>query len=282
MPLHLMQDKEVIAIINQMGNKLITELDKHEQNKDKLPQNIQLLYSQWKTTLTQEISDIAKRKIPYMDRCLNEIQKLLHETQSNANIQDEEKITHTAALEDEAVTLTQKRYHKICDNMDTNGWINHECIRKPWINENKENKPRNVMTMLKIPGTNPIEYEKWTDKMLKIACAHHSSLQGENLPESAQIHQHDTQLVTANPEATLSDAEQEYMAQNISDNEIRAAIRNLPNGKAPGLDGIPHEFWKTLVERYDTAERARLASPDAQPQTNMQDMQSAPFNVLRS
>ena len=50
----------------------------------------------------------------------------------------------------------------------------------------------------------------------------------------------------------LTDDENEALASNLSEKEIEDAIRESARGKAPGLDGLPAEVWKTFLE-MDTA-----------------------------
>jgi len=38
----------------------------------------------------------------------------------------------------------------------------------------------------------------------------------------------------------------------IKPHEVRQAILDLPNGKASGLDGLPHDLWRILLARHDT------------------------------
>jgi len=38
--------------------------------------------------------------------------------------------------------------------------------------------------------------------------------------------------------------EKEEIGKDISFKEVNETIRKAPNGKAPGPDGIPNEFWK--------------------------------------
>lgn len=44
--------------------------------------------------------------------------------------------------------------------------------------------------------------------------------------------------------AWLSHEHREYLSQPSAEEEFRAAINSLPNNKAPGLDGLPREFYK--------------------------------------
>jgi len=52
------------------------------------------------------------------------------------------------------------------------------------------------------------------------------------------------------------------LASEITQDEIMNAIYALPNGKSPGLDGVPHEFWKTLLDRYKSSAASAKAKFD--------------------
>ena len=42
----------------------------------------------------------------------------------------------------------------------------------------------------------------------------------------------------------ISDAEKETLETNVTENEIYTAVINLSTNKAPGIDGIPIEFYQ--------------------------------------
>ena len=46
--------------------------------------------------------------------------------------------------------------------------------------------------------------------------------------------------------------EKSDLAKYLKQEEIETSIKALPNGKAPGIDGIPHELWKSLNIRFQT------------------------------
>lgn len=43
----------------------------------------------------------------------------------------------------------------------------------------------------------------------------------------------------------LSNEQQELLSAKVTEEEIDKAVRELPNKKAPGIDGFPAEFFKT-------------------------------------
>ena len=45
-----------------------------------------------------------------------------------------------------------------------------------------------------------------------------------------------------------SEVDEDSKGSDLLASEIKAAIKNLKNGKAVGIDGIPSEFWKNLDE----------------------------------
>jgi hypothetical protein len=48
----------------------------------------------------------------------------------------------------------------------------------------------------------------------------------------------------------LSDDSKENLTKDITEEDVRKAMRNTANDKAPGMDGIPVELWKTLDDQY--------------------------------
>lgn len=47
----------------------------------------------------------------------------------------------------------------------------------------------------------------------------------------------------------LSDEDMQWLDRQITAEELMCAIKSLPNGKTPGVDGIPCEFYKVFAEQ---------------------------------
>ena len=49
----------------------------------------------------------------------------------------------------------------------------------------------------------------------------------------------------------LTPSEKAPLAEYLTQGEIKQALQDLPDGKAAGIDGIPHELWKALATRFE-------------------------------
>ncbi|KAF6741174.1 hypothetical protein DFP72DRAFT_791785, partial [Ephemerocybe angulata] len=95
--------------------------------------------------------------------------------------------------------------------------------------------------------------------MADIATQHHDTLQRcgdeERDRDSALAETHmDEALSTLRPRVVGSMVDK--LSEPISEDEVRNALKQVPNGKAPGLDGLPVEIWKKLDLEYCVAVKA--------------------------
>ncbi len=161
-PLHLLRDRDIAAEIDRTGRELLKKIintEKPLENADNVSHadatETQSLYAEWKQDILKYIRNVARKKIPKLDARIDMLKTEIRNTQNNRNMPMEARQRHTAILDDEIKQLNEKRYQRARDNLDMNGWINRETIRKPWINENKERKPRDTFYRLKIPDFKP-------------------------------------------------------------------------------------------------------------------------------
>jgi hypothetical protein len=87
------------------------------------------------------------------------------------------------------------------------------------------------------------------EEILEEASNFYSSLYSKKVPASRQSLMND--YIQKNSAKTLSDIERAECDTPISVEELQRASRKLPGGKAPGIDGLPAEFfliffWMTL------------------------------------
>ncbi|TBU51508.1 hypothetical protein BD310DRAFT_834204 [Dichomitus squalens] len=97
--------------------------------------------------------------------------------------------------------------------------------------------------------------------MAEIARQHHDAVQSDESVNSDQIVREENILkVLDSLETKLSSDEADMVGELVSPSEVLEAMRAAENGTAPGLDGIQHEVWKTLHERFIEDEHAERPS----------------------
>jgi hypothetical protein len=121
----------------------------------------------------------------------------------------------------------------------------------------KNRKPRDPIYRLRIPNSNPTQYERCTKRMAKLARDYHENLQNEDInpQENKETHHQKTeQFLQEVPntqkleEPTLSPMNWEAKRPHVEE-----AIHLAKCASAPGMDGCPYELWKKLKEAHDEA-----------------------------
>ncbi len=99
--------------------------------------------------------------------------------------------------------------------------------------------------------------------MLKIATDYHNKLQDQDIYTTDETLQDEhIRDVLQNLSTSLAPAKAAALDKEISYDDVSSAVRNLPNGKSPGMDGIPHEFYKILMDRHTTGAKKEIETFD--------------------
>ena len=137
---------------------------------------------------------------------------------------------------------------------------NHgEVLGSAWSGMNKDRRPRDVLSRLKIPNPqNPnATFERDSRRMAKLARDYHEFLQtkdiiiSENAPDWEGKISHTLNEVKDPQRMTPQDvAKTEWL---ITYPQVWKVLRLSKNGTATGLDGCPYELWEELDNRYKEA-----------------------------
>jgi len=84
-------------------------------------------------------------------------------------------------------------------------------------------------------------------EMLRIARTYHAELQSKP-PMNGDREKAITELL-GNVKIRLNKEESRDIEKSISYKEVYEMLKKAPNGKAPGPDRIPIEFWKSKMKR---------------------------------
>ena len=261
MPLFLLQDHKVLRKVKELGIKLVEDIKQCESQRT-AENNAQVLHAKFKEDVVLFVRQHARTLTPKMDKLIENKEKALHNVLNDDAIDLAEKQMLSGILDEELQSLEKLRHAKARDRTAARNRLEAETMGKAWCRSGKDQKPRDLLYSLKRPGSNPPEYEKRSDKMAEIARDYHEKLQDSG-EEVSQRRDEEIDNVLACIQINIPEGEKEKLARKIEPEEVRKAIKDLPDGKAAGIDGLPHEFWKKLIDQHDNNEKDKRPSFDA-------------------
>jgi hypothetical protein len=92
-------------------------------------------------------------------------------------------------------------------------------------------------------------FENRPRHMAQLARDYHNTVQGKDLPDEYSRLMA-TEIVLEKCDAHLSERQYREMDRELTGEDIREALKFSKNGKAPGLDGIPYEFFRILDIKF--------------------------------
>ena len=135
-----------------------------------------------------------------------------------------------------------------------------------WSALGKEKRPRNLIHRLKIPNTNPPQYERHSKRMAELTRDHHEALQNEDIDPNISSEEYDTILDEVLNEILVSqrleDPERTNMSWKVTEEQVSQALHRTKDGTATGLDGCPYELWKMLEKRHNILRHKNVPSFD--------------------
>jgi exonuclease III len=248
-PLFLLKNQKLNDTIQKLGKDLENKMERLKHSRTETD-NPQTLFNDFKNKLIAEYRTAAKESKP---KIINKIQTLTNKLQhlyNNPELTDEEKQLSGCVLQEEINTLQQSIYEKLGDNKDAKIRLESEsAASKSWAQSGKTRPPRDTIIELHIPNTDPPQYTDKSVKMAEVARDYHNNLQNKGLADENTKNQ-TTQEILNILNSKLSSADKNELAKYLTRHEIAEAIHLLPNGKSPGIDGIPNELWKALQKTY--------------------------------
>lgn len=123
-----------------------------------------------------------------------------------------------------------------------------EQIGKTWSSRFKMTKPRDTINHLRTPGLGETTGD--SKKMVEIAGKYHREIQSEDRDLSALPDEQEISEALRPIKARLSTEDKQRLAEKISEDEVRNAMGKMASEKAPGLDSIPIELWRSMDDQF--------------------------------
>lgn len=153
-----------------------------------------------------------------------------------------------AALLDERIRdLKRTKLKRAHDNTEAKFFLEGEVLQRTWINANKNTAPWNIITTLKDKDRPDKPLIRRSDKMANLVGKHHDHLQKEDQMKSRHERKQETADILRHIKTKICKDHRNLMNMYLTKGEVTKAIESLSNRKVAGLDGIPQEIWKNLL-----------------------------------
>lgn len=106
-------------------------------------------------------------------------------------------------------------------------------------------KLRDMIKSLQDPKTLNTTHD--SQEMVRIAAMYHNEIQSMDRDPTSITDRPKLEKALTHPRTRLSTKSKEKLQEKISEGETYHTIRETNNNKAPGLNSIPIELWKTMV-----------------------------------
>ncbi|KAF8195167.1 Endonuclease/exonuclease/phosphatase, partial [Mycena galopus ATCC 62051] len=248
----LIKDKKVMQKVNATGCDTEAHIEsiKDARTDDNNPQ---LLFKSFKDCTTAQFRERGKILVPRMEKEIKALKDELKKASNDPQLGDEERKTRSAEIQEKLDATEKLRFQGVRENAAARNRLDGETTATSyWTQSNKEKKPRDTMYSFQIPNSAPAQYETRSDRMAELARNFHDELQQDNLPDP--IEQGEAAKETLKNTKKLDQPSKAKLSQYVTRAQVARVLRRLPRGKAPGIDGLIHELWKTM---HDSFERAR-------------------------
>ncbi|KAF5377136.1 hypothetical protein D9757_001831 [Collybiopsis confluens] len=282
-PDYVTKDKDFLEFAYKQGQAAQTKLENlQERSAESNPQRI---WHKYKHDIRSKARKRAKEIIPGITRKINEVKSELDQKLNGLN--DITKVEQAKHLQQKLNNLENLRL----DMKRKNGQVKHrmegEIPTRYWSQANKEQKPRDVMYILRKPGFRENEngvipgdaYERDSERMAELAGKYHRALQYADIPPEEPERKNHI-LATLEPiKQCLSEEQEELMAREITTNDVRQALKLSKNNSAPGLDGIPYEVYKSIKLNADNKNKSGDNNGD-EPKFEIETLMTAAYNDI--
>ena len=249
-PPRLFKIKQIKEEIQTLGKDLERKIN--STNTRTPGRNPQTWLKEFKLKTMNAIRNYEKKTQPKIKIRISNLQAKLHTVRNDPSLHPEEIKIASTQIKKEIQCLVKETHQYKRDQIAAIDAAEGEIIGKTWSRRSKDNKPRDTIKTLIDPTTNtPTQDAK---KMAQIAAKYHNELQYADYDPHTAPNELIMNEILGNIKSKITEENKTKLSESISESDVRYAIRNSANDKAPGLDGIPNELWKLMDDQFRASE----------------------------
>ncbi|KAI5887314.1 DNase I-like protein, partial [Schizophyllum commune H4-8] len=252
-PLYLLTHRRLLDQICEKGNEMQLELERGQRG-DWRSRSPQEAWVDFKEQTAKMARDLAKIALPKLEKDIGEWSARLKALENDTSLPDHDRQHAGALIRAKLSELYDTKNGRAKSKSAAADFVLGETLSAYWTKLNKDHRPREIMYRLRKRDTNEPSFVTKSVDMAELARDYHDNLQNEGMPENTDEWTDAIDNVKTYVKRRISADQKRQMAENLSEDQVRAAVKASPTNKAAGLDGIPSELWKAL-DRKRAAEK---------------------------
>ena len=243
----LLKDKKFMSNIEKIRSTITNQTNSPtESPQQKLQTFIELTH-----TSAQKQTKLKVGKINSKVKKLKKTQDKLTEKANTSSSEEMRSTLKMASLISNEIQLIQSAtFNNSQDSMRANKHLYSEMINKFWCTNGKEKKNHDTIMELCLLESSPMEYSENSSTMANEMASYHHNLQcpdpnTNNLDQTTAI----TSLLANMPH--LPKHLRCALSEKITYSKVETALKNSPNNKAAGVNGIPTNLLKELHKLHN-------------------------------
>jgi len=268
LPLALLNNDKMLEKIAEQGTAFQSKVTRDQiEWTDQQTSNTQTHWETFKESTHKIAKATAKECFYKITLRIKALEKDLREM-NNRPVTNTTRETqnHKAYLANQLKHLKKKEAKNWKDILNTKLANHSEQLGGIWSALGKEKRPRNPIHRLKIPNTNPPQYECHSKRMAALTCDHHKTIQNEDIdpnmsPKEYEIILNDA-LIGILESQRLEEPDRMNMSWKVTEDQVSKVLHQTKDGTATSLDGCPYELWKVLEKRHNRLQHKNAPSFD--------------------
>lgn len=179
------------TLINQIINQGIKTQEKIEEIAntpiEQRYESPQIIWKEFKNEIRATTKKEARKEKYKITTKIRLLEGDIKSVMNNPEVDENENLrTEIAFLTSQLNQMQKKVMKEQCDEMKAKIAHQRERPRGIWSAINKEKKPRDLIPRLKIPSTNPTQYERSSARMAELARNYHCELQSTGINQRTE------------------------------------------------------------------------------------------------
>lgn len=256
---HIIKDEKFRNFVVQTGAKALEEI-KALNGRRCQRVNPQTIYLKWKEEMLTMARDRDRIIVPRYRAEKSSLEEEKNRLLSRTDLDETEIRKELKKVEDNLTSLENKFHMAKRNAIAVKNRIDGETMCKYWTRSNKQARSRDLIYSLRKnnPGASESQYENNSVKMAELARNYHNNLQtiSHDIPE--EIREEKIRKVLGTVNVCTTKEQHKDLGKTIEYEEMIKALKKSNNSSAPGPDGIPYEFWKSMNSQFINDDKLNL------------------------